>query len=116
MTYRFTIPLDYAGFRFAHSGSKDQKFIKMMLAKRYDGGLHIYEFIKININLYEHQPKEPMNQPIMTYSSLTDLSKLVVKYLRGIAYDSTNQVVGVNANKYNGDKQKIEIEVIAYEE
>jgi hypothetical protein len=57
-----------------------------------------------------------MNQPIMTYSSLTDLSKLVVKYLRGIAYDSTNQVVGVNANKYNGDKQKIEIEVIAYEE
>jgi hypothetical protein len=66
--------------------------------------------------LYEHQPKEPMNQPIMTYSSLTDLSKLVVKYLRGIAYDSTNQVVGVNASKYNGDKQKIEIEVIAYEE
>jgi hypothetical protein len=116
MTYRFTIPLDYTGFRFSHSGSKDQKFIKMMLAKRYDGGLHIYEFIKININLYEHQPKEPMNQPIMTYSSLTDLSKLVVKYLRGIAYDSLNQVVGINANKYNGDKQKIEIEVIAYEE
>jgi hypothetical protein len=57
-----------------------------------------------------------MNQAIMTYSSLTDLSKLVVKYLRGIAYDSLNQVVGINANKYNGDKQKIEIEVIAYEE
>jgi hypothetical protein len=33
-----------------------------------------------------------------------------------IAYDSLNQVVGINANKYNGDKQKIEIEVIAYEE
>jgi hypothetical protein len=116
MTYRFSIPLDYAGFRFAHSGSSDQKFIKMMLAKRYDGGMHIYEFIKININLYEHHPKEPMNQAIMTYSSLTDLSKLVVKYLKGIAYDSLNQVVGINANKYNGDKQKIEIEVIAYEE
>jgi hypothetical protein len=87
-----------------------------MLAKKYDGGLHIYEFIKINIALYEHQPQEPMNQAIMTYSSLTDLSKLVVKYLRGIAYDSLNQVVSVNASKYNGDKRKIEIEVIAYEE
>jgi hypothetical protein len=116
MTYRFTIPLDYTGYRFSQSGSKDQKFIKMMLAKRYDGGMHIYEFIKINIALYEHQPQEPMNQAIMTYSSLTDLSKLVVKYLKGIAYDSLNQVVGINANKYNGDKQKIEIEVIAYEE
>lgn len=116
MTYRFSIPLDYTGFRFAHSGSKDQKFIKMMLAKKYDGGMHIYEFIKINIALYEHQPQEPMNQAIMTYSSLTDLSKLVVKYLRGIAYDSLNQVVSVNASKYNGEKQKIEIEVIAYEE
>ena len=88
----------------------------MMLAKKYDGGYHIYEFIKINIALYEHQPQEPMNQAIMTYSSLTDLSKLVVKYLRGIAYDSLNQVVSVNALKYNGDKRKIEIEVIAYEE
>jgi hypothetical protein len=87
-----------------------------MLAKKYDGGMHIYEFIKINIALYEHQPQEPMNQAIMTYSSLTDLSKLVVKYLRGIAYDSLNQVVSVNASKYNGEKQKIEIEVIAYEE
>jgi hypothetical protein len=87
-----------------------------MLAKKYDGGLHIYEFIKVNIALYEHQPQEPMNQAIMTYSSLTDLSKLVVKYLRGVAYDSLNQVVSVNASKYNGDKQKIEIEVIAYEE
>jgi hypothetical protein len=87
-----------------------------MLAKKYDGGYHIYEFIKINIALYEHQPQEPMNQAIMTYSSLTDLSKLVVKYLRGIAYDSLNQVVSVNALKYNGDKRKIEIEVIAYEE
>lgn len=116
MTHRFSIPLDYTGVRFSHSGSKDQKFIKIMLAKKYDGGLHIYEFIKINIVLYEHQPKEPMNQAIMTYSSLTDLSKLVVKYLRGIAYDSFNQVVGINATKYNGDKQKIEIEVIAYEE
>jgi hypothetical protein len=44
------------------------------------------------------------------------LSKIVVKYLRGIAYDSLNQVVSINANKYNGDKRKIEIEVIAYEE
>ena len=116
MTHRFSIPLDYTGFRFSHSGSKDQKFIKMMLAKKYDGGYHVYEFIKINIALYEHQPKEPINQAIMTNSSLTDLSKLVVKYLRGIAYDSLNQVVGINANKYNGEKQKIEIEVIAYEE
>jgi hypothetical protein len=87
-----------------------------MLAKKYDGGLHVYEFIKINIALYEHQPQEPMNQAIMTYSSLTDLSKLVVKYLKGIAYDSLNQVVSINASKYNGDKRKIEIEVIAYEE
>jgi hypothetical protein len=87
-----------------------------MLAKKYDGGYHVYEFIKINIALYEHQPQEPMNQAIMTYSSLTDLSKLVVKYLRGIAYDSLNQVVSINASKYNGDKRKIEIEVIAYEE
>jgi hypothetical protein len=87
-----------------------------MLAKKYDGGYHVYEFIKINIALYEHQPQEPMNQAIMTYSSLTDLSKLVVKYLRGIAYDSLNQVVSINSSKYNGDKQKIEIEVIAYEE
>jgi hypothetical protein len=87
-----------------------------MLAKKYDGGYHVYEFIKINIALYEHQPQEPMNQAIMTYSSLTDLSKLVVKYLRGIAYDSLNQVVSVNASKYNGDKRKIEIEVISYEE
>ena len=116
MTHRFTIPLDYTGFRFSHSGSDDQKFIKMMLAKKYDGGLHVYEFIKINIALYEHQPQEPMNQAIMTYSSLTDLSKLVVKYLKGIAYDSLNQVVSINASKYNGDKRKIEIEVIAYEE
>jgi hypothetical protein len=116
MTYRFTIPLDYTGLKFVKSGSSDQKFLKMMLPKRYNGGYHIYEFIKINIALYEHQPKEPMNQAIMTYSSLTDLSKLVVKYLRGIAYDSLNQVVGINANKYNGEKQKIEIEVIAYEE
>jgi len=87
-----------------------------MLAKKYDGGYHVYEFIKINIALYEHQPQEPMNQAIMTSSSLTDLSKLVVKYLKGIAYDSLNQVVSINANKYNGEKQKIEIEVIAYEE
>ena len=116
MTYRFTIPLDYTGLRFSHSGSTDQKFIKMMIPKRYTGGLHIYEFIKININLYEHHKQEPMDKPIMTYSSLVDLSKLVVKSLRGIAYDSINQVVSVNTNKYNGDKQKIEIEVIAYEE
>jgi hypothetical protein len=116
MTYRFTIPLDYTGFRFSQSGSSDQKFVKMMIPKRYTGGLHIYELIKINIVLYEHHKQEPMNQPIMSYSSLVDLSKVVVKCLNGIAYDSMNQVVSVNTSKYNGDKQKIEIEVIAYEE
>ena len=52
----------------------------------------------------------------MTPSSLTDLSKLVVKTLRGIAYDSINQVVSISADKYNGDIQKVDIEVIAYEE
>jgi hypothetical protein len=52
----------------------------------------------------------------MTHSSLVDLSKIVVKTLRGLAYDSLNQVVAVHCEKYNGEKQKIEIEVIPFEE
>lgn len=75
----------------------------------------MYEFIKVSIRLYEHHKKEPLDIPVMTYSSLVDLSKLVVKTLKGLAYDSINQVVGVSCEKYNGDKQKIEIEVIAFE-
>jgi hypothetical protein len=52
----------------------------------------------------------------MSPSSLADISKVIVKSLRGIAYDSLNQVIAVSSEKYNGEKQKIEIEVIAYEE
>ena len=116
MTYRFTIPLDYTGLRFAHSGSSDQKFLKMMLPKRYNGGYHTYEPMKFVIRLYEHHAKEPMDKPVMSHSSLVDISKVIVKSLRGIAYDSFNQVVSVSSEKYNGDKQKLEIEVIVYEE
>jgi hypothetical protein len=116
MIYRFTIPLDYTGLKFVKSSSSDQKFLKMMLPKRYNGGYHTYESIKVVIRLYEHHPKEPNDKPVMSPSSLADISKVIVKSLRGIAYDSLNQVVAVSSEKYNGDKQKIEIEVIAYEE
>ena len=116
MTYRFSIPLDYSGTNFVKAGTSDHKYLKMMIPKKYNGGYHVYEFVKINIVLVEHDKKEPMNQAIMTHSSLVDLSKIMVKSLRGIAYDSLNQVVSVNASKYNGEKEKIDVEVIMYEE
>ena len=116
MTYRFTIPLDYSGVRFVKEGTSDHKYLKVMLGRRYNGGFHMYEFIKIVITLYEHHPREPLDIPIMTHSSLVDLSKIVVKTLRGLAYDSLNQVVAVHCEKYNSEKQKIEIEVIPFEE
>lgn len=116
MNYRFSIPLRYTDLRFSHKDSSDLNYLKKLIEKKYNGSFHIYEFIKIKINLYESKKHEPKNQAIMTSSSLTDLSKLVVKTLKGIAYDSVNQVVGISADKYNGDIQKVDIEVIAYEE
>jgi len=116
MNYRFTIPLEYTDLRFSYKNSSDLIYLKNLIGKKYNGSFHIYEFIKIKINLYESKRNEPKDQAIMTPSSLTDLSKLVVKTLKGIAYDSINQVVGISAEKYNGDIQKVEIEVIAYEE
>lgn len=116
MTHRFTVPLEYTDLRFSHKDSSDLNYLKKLIGNKYNGSFHIYEFIKIKINLYEAKRNEPKDQAIMTYSSLTDLTKLVVKTLRGIAYDSINQVVSISADKYNGDIQKVDIEVIAYEE
>ena len=116
MTYRFTVPLEYTDLHFSYKNSSDLNYLKNLIGKKYNGSFHIYEFIKIKINLYESKRNEPKDQAIMTPSSLTDLSKLVVKTLKGIAYDSINQVVSISADKYNGEIQKVDIEVIAYEE
>lgn len=116
MTYRFAITLDSINYTFLRRDSVINRYLMSVIPKRYNGSFHRYERIGISIRLYERLRHEVPDTLVIAYSSITHMTNTVVKSLVGIAYQSSSQVVEINAKRLVGAKKRMEIEVKVYEE